>query len=277
MHLAGDRHEVLDVERVGVEAAVPADHVERVRRVGQRGADDAARTVAAVLHQHLDVGALLDERLARAVQVALAVRRVLEELAEPRQVALRRRDVGVGLDRVQPRLLGRQPPMRRRARDQHVVTGAVGQHPERRLDGAGAGLDVDTLVADRVAVVRRGGRRDDVRDPHVAVAEHQPAAGHRVHPGGRACREVVQLEVARLERVVRRRALVGQVPDLAVDDRRRHAGVVEQRRVRREPLLPHQLLEPEPSLRVAMRGVPGGREVADGSVVRHVPTLPPVS
>ena len=43
-----------------------------------------------------------DERLARAVQVALAVRRVLEELAEPRQVALRRRDVGVGLDRVEP-------------------------------------------------------------------------------------------------------------------------------------------------------------------------------
>ena len=40
---AGDRHEVLDVERVRVEAAVPADHVERVRRVGHPGADDAGR------------------------------------------------------------------------------------------------------------------------------------------------------------------------------------------------------------------------------------------
>jgi hypothetical protein len=39
--LAGDRHVVLDVERVGVEAAVPADDVERVGRVGEAGADDA--------------------------------------------------------------------------------------------------------------------------------------------------------------------------------------------------------------------------------------------
>ena len=102
VHLAGDRHEVLDVERVGVEAAVPADDVERVRGVGQPGADDARRAVAAVLDEHLDVGAVLDERLLRAVQVALAVRRVLEELAEAGEVALGRRDVAVRLDGVEP-------------------------------------------------------------------------------------------------------------------------------------------------------------------------------
>jgi hypothetical protein len=55
VHLAGDRHEVLDVERVGVQAAVPPDDVEGVGGVGEAGAHDAARTVAAVLDQHLDV------------------------------------------------------------------------------------------------------------------------------------------------------------------------------------------------------------------------------
>ncbi|KFK22380.1 hypothetical protein AALP_AAs73115U000100, partial [Arabis alpina] len=86
--LAGDRHEVLDVERVGVEAAVPAHHVERVGGVGQPGADDAAGSVAAVLDQHLDVGravAVEQQRLGGAVQVALAVRRVLEQLAVARE------------------------------------------------------------------------------------------------------------------------------------------------------------------------------------------------
>ena len=61
--LAGDRHVVVDVERVGVEAAVPADHVERVRRIGHPGAHDAG--AGPVLDQHLDVLALGQERLGR--------------------------------------------------------------------------------------------------------------------------------------------------------------------------------------------------------------------
>src|SRR3712207_8626394 len=36
------------------------------------------------------------------------------------------------------------------------------------------------LVAGGVAVVRARQRRDRVGDAHVAVAQHQPAAGHRV-------------------------------------------------------------------------------------------------
>ena len=134
VHLAGDRHEVLDVERVGVEAPVPPDDVERVGGVGHPRADQTRRTVAAVLDEHLDVGALLHERLGRPVQVALAVRRVLEELAEPGEVALRRRDVAVRLDGVEPRDLAvdvaRQPAVRGRPRDQHVVAGAVAEHAE---------------------------------------------------------------------------------------------------------------------------------------------------
>ena len=198
--LAGDRHEVLDVERVGVEAAVPADHVERVGRVGHPGADDARRWSRCLTSTSTSV-ALGQERLGRAVQVALAVRRVLEQLPVAGQVALRRRDVAVRLDRVELARLGRHPAVRGRARDDHVVAGAVGQHPEHGLDGAGAGLDVDALVADRVAVVRRRvDAGDDVPDPDVAVAQHQPPAGDR-----RPCRvgELVQLEVPRLQRVVR--------------------------------------------------------------------------
>src|SRR5688572_11658036 len=83
--LAGDRHVVLDVERVGVEAAVPADDVEWVRRIGEAAADDAG--TGAVLHEDLDVRALGLEGLGGTVEVALAVGRVLEELAEAREVA----------------------------------------------------------------------------------------------------------------------------------------------------------------------------------------------
>src|SRR3712207_7549981 len=46
--------------------------------------------------------------------------------------------------------------------------------PEHRLDDAGAGLDVDALVAARVAVERAGLAGHDVGDPHVGVAEHDP-------------------------------------------------------------------------------------------------------
>ena len=72
---AGDRLEVVDGDAARVEAAVPADHVERVVGVGVAG------PAAAVPHQHLDVVAVDRQRLAGAAQVALAVRRVLEELA----------------------------------------------------------------------------------------------------------------------------------------------------------------------------------------------------
>ncbi len=96
VNAAGDGLVVVDGERVRVQAAVPADHVERVRGHDITGADDAVRR--AVLDKHLDLGLEvgdLDER-GRSVQVALAERGVLEELTEPREVTLRRHDVAVG-------------------------------------------------------------------------------------------------------------------------------------------------------------------------------------
>jgi hypothetical protein len=122
----GDRLEVAHVEDVGVEAAVPADDVERVE--GQRvdRADDATGPAAPVLD--VDVGLLVgvgadvlgEQRPLGLAQVSLTVRRVLEQLAVLAQVALRRRDVAVGLDAVDAQrvLRGapRDPAVGRRAR-----------------------------------------------------------------------------------------------------------------------------------------------------------------
>ena len=158
VHPAGDRLEVGDVEHVRVEAAVPADDVERVLRDDVHRAGQPARPVAAVLDVDLDVGALGQQRLGRPAQVALAVRRVLEELAVPRQVALRRGDVAVRLDRVGAQRLvpGRHPAVGGGPREDHVV--ALRRPPARRTPSRRvrrAALDVDALVADGVAVERR--------------------------------------------------------------------------------------------------------------------------
>ena len=70
---------------------------QHVDRAGQ-----PAGAAAAVLDVDLDVLGLDDHRVGRGPQVALAVRRVLEQLAVAGQVALGRRDVAVGLDAVEP-------------------------------------------------------------------------------------------------------------------------------------------------------------------------------
>lgn len=67
---AGDRLEVVGVEGVGIDQAVPADHIERV--VGHC----VAGHPLAVLDQHGHVLIFVDDiDLARTVEVALIVRR----------------------------------------------------------------------------------------------------------------------------------------------------------------------------------------------------------
>ena len=108
---------------------------------------------------------------------------------------------------------------------------------------------------------RRRSARRRCRAPAGAPAPRRAATSVREQP--------VQLEVPRLERVVRRHGQVRQLPDLAVDDRRRDAAVVEQRGVGGEPLLAHQLLVAQRAVVVAERGVPLRRDLADLAVVRH--------
>ena len=272
MDPAGDRLEVGDVERVRVEAPVPADDVEGVVGNDVDASGQPTRAASSMLDEDLDVALLDDPRRCRDPQVALAVRGVLEELPVAGQVALRRGDVARGLDDVQPQRLvvAHHPPVGGRPGHDDVVTGSHLEVAEDRLDGGGTGLDEHALVAGRVAVERRGLARDHVAEPHVGVAQHEPSAGHGVErlpldPG----HEVVQPQVTRQQGMVGSGPLVGQLPGPGVDDRRGQRAVVEQRGVRGEPLLPHELLGVQPAVGVAELGVPLARDVADALVVGH--------
>ena len=86
VHAPGDRLEVGDGEGEGVQAPVPSDDVQRVGGIGVDRPHDPGG--AAVLDE--DLGRLVPggadvlgpQRAHRSAQVALAVRRVLQQLAE---------------------------------------------------------------------------------------------------------------------------------------------------------------------------------------------------
>ena len=126
--------------------------------------------------------ALDQQRLGRAVQVALAVRGVLQQLAVARQVALRRGDVRVGLDARKPQRLaaGRDP----------AVRGGRAAAPRSRPCRAGSAPNTVSTVAAPDSTYTHsspialrysgdGSPGDHVGDAHVGVAEHQPPPGHR--------------------------------------------------------------------------------------------------
>ena len=96
---ARDRLEVRDIEPERPQVAVPADDVERVVPVVIRGDAVAGADVD-------DVVAVLVDRLTELgrVEVALAVRRVLEQLPVVVAVALGRLDLGRGLEVQDPLL-----------------------------------------------------------------------------------------------------------------------------------------------------------------------------
>ncbi len=262
VHPAGDRLEVGDVERIRIQAAVPAHDIERVPRVRQL-ADPLP-----VPDQDRYVLATHDVRLDRAPQVPLAVRRVLQELPLGGQVAPRRSDVSERLDGQHPHRLvtGRHHGVRRRRRDDDVVAGA---HPELAEDGghaSGALLDVQALVAGGVAVQRRGPVGGDVPDPDVAVDHQLLPAGHRVRASGV---QLVRLVVPGQQGMVRRGEHRRLAVHPTVDDRRRKALVVEQGRVVGEALDTHQLLGVQAAVGLAEGGVALARDLTHLPVERH--------
>ena len=238
--------------------------------------------VAAVLDEHLGhlVGRLTDvlgqQRRHRHAQVALAVRRVLEELAvlatgsaeaatmwELHSMAMHPQRLVRGRCR--------DPAVGRRPRDHHVVAPTDLQRTEHGLDAGAAALDVHALVADRVAVPRAGLGRHDVAEPHVLVAQQQPPAGHRVRarrppPRRRASCGFRCLGSSGWLGVSRE---VAQVPLAHLVDGRGDVAVVEQRGVGEEALLAHELLEVQAAVLAPMLDMPLRGDVPDHPVVRH--------
>src|SRR6478752_6952518 len=92
VHAPDDRLEVVDVERPGIELAVPADDVERMMIE-----DDLVQSVV-LLHDDLMIAHLIVRvQLARHADVTLRVRRALDELTELVAIPLGRADVAAPL------------------------------------------------------------------------------------------------------------------------------------------------------------------------------------
>jgi hypothetical protein len=173
-----DRFEVGDVERVRVQAAVPADHVEGMMCVGKPG------QAVAVAHQHGNVLTLGEQGPVRAAQIALGVRGVLQELSVLRQVAPRWPDVPACLDDQGVHgLTARNPAVNGSPGHDDVVTRGCVNRAVNRLEPGGACPEVDRLVARRIPVQLRWrfGRRE--RDPHVVVGQQHLPAEHEIAAG----------------------------------------------------------------------------------------------
>src|SRR4051794_16719588 len=106
-------------------------------------------------HAHVELAAVLvGLELQRPVEVALAERRVLQQLAIAVAVPIGRLDLA-GCVEADPELLlavGELPGVRRPARDDDVVLLAERHAPEHRAQHAATAVDVEDLVALAVAV-----------------------------------------------------------------------------------------------------------------------------
>lgn len=159
--------------------------------------------------------------------------------------------------------------MGRRARDDDIVPATHIKGPEDRLDLGTAALDIDALVTDRIAIERTWRVGPDIRDPDIPIAEDQPATGDGIgttmSSGKRSC----SFRCRGLRRIVGGEPLVGHLPDPRVGDLTQDPPVIEQRGVGGKTL-PHQFLVVEIAGRIAMLGMPLGRDRALARVVRHL-------
>ncbi len=245
------------------QVAVPAHRVERVVAVVV-GRDPVAR--ADVDHEV----AMLVDRLPElgGVEVALGVRRVLEQLAVVVAIPLRRLDLRRRLQ-VQDPLLGplvRVQAPRRPDRQHEVVARVVREVAEDRAADAGPLVDEQHLVGHAVAVEpvlghRLGGPNDPEHD--VVVEVQRDTAGDRVALRG---------NVARVRQPMAVEAVVG---GLQLDPRaglqlvrlggRRH--VVQERAPPREPFDAEQLLGVQAAVGSAVLRVALARDGASRDVV----------
>src|SRR5262249_16707077 len=121
------RLEISDIERVGVQAPVPAHHVERVMGIGQAG---QAATGADDYRHVLPVS---EQRAPGTAQVTLAVGGVLQEPAEGGQIAARRPELAARLHGQRAHAgIGGYPAVNGPAWHHDIVTGAG---DNRSIDG----------------------------------------------------------------------------------------------------------------------------------------------
>jgi hypothetical protein len=155
--------------------------------------------------------------------------------------------------------------MRCRRRDHDVVPLADVEPAVDALERCRTRLDVDELVADRVAVQRPVAVRRHVADAHVAVAEQELAAAEEVT----ASLERMRPEVARSQRQVRLECLWLDLDLLGCGDRGRDLTVVEQCGLATEPLDAHELLGVQAPVRTTELGVALVGHLTHAAVVRH--------
>jgi hypothetical protein len=175
---SGARLEVVGVERVRPDVAVPANDVERV------AVEQVVLVAVAHPHGHRELALLvMGLELLRRVKVPLRERRVLEQLPVAVAVAVRGLDLA-GCVEADPELLlavRQLERVRSRARDDEVVALPKRDAPEHGPQHAAAAVHVDDLVALAVTVeaVELLGRLAD-GDLDVVVEHQEAAAGHRV-------------------------------------------------------------------------------------------------
>ena len=215
-------------------------------------------------------------RECRGVQVALAVRRMLEQLAVVVAIALRRLDLRRRLEVQDPLVragIGVQPPGRPDRQDQ-VVARAVAERSEDRVAEAGALVHEEHLVGDAVPVEEpvghRTGRADHAEHDVVVEIEGHPAGDHvpaRWQPAGLGEPVAMKTVVGRFELDLPNRFD-------AVRARRRRQ-VIEERAAPGETLDAEQLLRVQAAVGRPMLGMALPRDAAAGHVVHALPPRAP--
>ncbi|MBM2844587.1 MAG: hypothetical protein HW404_2424 [Anaerolineales bacterium] len=261
VNLAGDRHVVVDIEGPRVEVAVPADDVERMV------IEHVAGHRLARLDAHLELAALgVRLQRLRRPQVALAVRGMLQQLAELVAVSARRLDLRRRLDDVETRRPVEVHAPGRPVRQHDIVPRPERQAAELGVHRAAPFMGEPHFIGLGVAIkIAHALCRPTDAQRHVGVAEQDAPGGDRI-AAGRHFAGGVGPVAQRAER----RVLDPRRPKLLrADEARRQEVMVEDRLDAREPLQPHDLFAVQAAVRPAELDVSLFRELTQAMVEGH--------
>lgn len=262
VHAARDGLEVVDADGPRIEAAVPTHDVERMV------VEHVPAERVAGLDQDLEFAGLGEGlEVDRRADVALAVGRMLQQLAELIPVALGRGDLAARLDDEEAAFLGVEAHAPGGAvGNDEVVAGIEVEPAELRLQRALALVHEPDLVGLGVAIEKvHALRRARHAEGDVVVAEKGPARRDRIAAVGHAFGG---------ERAVADGAEGGvfdglRLHELCLHDPRRQEVMVEDGLDAVKSLQAHQLLAVERAVGLAELGVPLVGDLAETVVVAH--------